>query len=49
LQGIVGVLEPIRNADATHLHYLLTAKFGVKMYEACLEWCEETTEALQKP
>lgn len=48
LQGIVSVLEPIRGTDATHLHYLLTAKFGVKMYEACLEWCKETTKALQE-
>lgn len=48
LQCIVRSLEPIKNTDITHLHYLLTARFGVKMYEACLDWCAEAAEELKK-
>lgn len=47
LQGMVNVLEQIKDTDNTHLHYLLTAKFGVKVYKAYLEWCDETAEALK--
>jgi len=40
-------LESMGNADKAHLHYLLTAKFGVKVYKAYLEWCEETAAVLK--
>ena len=32
-------LESMDDGDRTHLYYLLTARFGVKVYEAYLEWC----------
>lgn len=47
LQCMTKQLEQIKDTEETHLHYLLTAKFGVKVYKAYLEWCEETEEALK--
>ena len=41
-------LESISGEDETHLYYMLTAKFGVKVYEAYLEWCNETKTILNK-
>lgn len=46
LKEMVSQLERIKDAEDAHLYYLLTAKFGVKVYEAYLEWCDETTELL---
>ena len=40
-------LEQIKTTDDTHLYYLLTAKFGVKVYKAYLEWCDETEQVLK--
>lgn len=34
--------------DKAHLHYMLTAMFGVKVYEAYLEWCELTQTILKE-
>lgn len=48
LRSIVSSLEQVKANDITHLHYLLTARFGVKMYEACLEWCAEAADELKK-
>lgn len=48
LQGSVQILEQIQNTQEAHLYYLLTAKFGVKTYEAYLEWCEEAKIQLAK-
>lgn len=45
LQGAVAQLKQLDDEDA-HKYYMLTAKFGVKVYEAYLEWCEETKEYL---
>lgn len=48
LQLMTNQLEQIKDTEDTHLHYLLTAKFGVKVYKAYLEWCDETAEVLKK-
>jgi DNA-binding PadR family transcriptional regulator len=48
LQGSVQILEQIQGTQEAHLYYLLTAKFGVKTYEAYLEWCEEARTQLAK-
>ncbi len=40
------VLKGCRDDDAAHKYYLLTAEFGIKVYGAYLEWCEEAKSAL---
>ena len=47
LEGSVSVLEKIKNTEDAHLYYLLTAKFGLKVYEAYLEWCKDAKEILE--
>lgn len=34
--------------DSTHRYYLLTVKFGIKTYQAYLEWCEEARALLRE-
>ncbi len=34
--------------DDTHKHYYLTVKFGIKTYEAYLEWCREAKEQIKE-
>lgn len=34
--------------DDTHKYYLLTAEFGVKTYQAYLEWCREAKVMLKE-
>ena len=34
--------------DDTHKHYYLTTKFGIKTYEAYLEWCKEVKEQIKE-
>ena len=46
LRGMVGELERVKDADSAHVYYLLTAMFGVKTFEAYLEWCREATATL---
>jgi DNA-binding PadR family transcriptional regulator len=46
LERAVNVLEKIKDTDETHLYYLLTATFGVKVYGAYLEWCDEAKKIL---
>ncbi len=46
LRGAVQELEGIVEGNRAHFYYLLTAKFGVKAYEAYLEWCEEAKRLL---
>jgi len=46
LKMMVAQLEQIKGMEEAHLYYLLTAKFGVKVYEAYVEWCEETKQTL---
>jgi hypothetical protein len=41
-------LEEIKDLEDAHVYYLLTAKFGVKTYEAYLSWCKEAKEELIK-
>ncbi len=48
LEGAVNELEKIKDAEDTHLYYMLTAMFGVKVYQAYLEWCDEATKILKK-
>lgn len=43
----VRVLEHLGNEGA-HPYYLVTALFGVKTYQAYLEWCEEANGILDK-
>ena len=40
-------LEKVKDTEPAHLYYLLTAKFGVKTYEAYLDWCDETKKILE--
>ncbi len=46
LRGAVENLERVLDQDDSHLYYLLTARFGVKVFETYLEWCAETKAAL---
>ena len=46
LQGSIENLESVLGADDSHLYYLLTARFGKKVYEAYLAWCEEAKAIL---
>jgi DNA-binding PadR family transcriptional regulator len=46
LSAAVKNLESLGDEDRTHLYYLLTARFGVKTYEAYLEWCMEAKAIL---
>ncbi len=39
-------LKDCLNEDAAHKYYLLTAEFGIKTYQAYLEWCEEAKNFL---
>ncbi len=48
LRNAVKTLEKIKDDEAAHQYYLLTAKFGVKTFEAYLEWCTETKSVLEK-
>ena len=41
LRAMANQLEGIQDENRAHKYYLLTAKFGIKSYEAYLEWCEE--------
>lgn len=34
--------------DDTHKHYYLTVKFGIKTYEAYLNWCDEAKEQIKE-
>lgn len=46
LRGAVMALEGILQED-DHKYYFLTALFGVKSYEAYLDWCEEAKKILK--
>ena len=43
----VKTLEDICEDDA-HKYYMLTAMFGVKVYQAFLEWCDEAKHILKE-
>ena len=42
------VLKKGISQDDTHKYYLLTAEFGVKTYQAYLEWCRDAKEMLKE-
>lgn len=46
LNNAVSILEQVRDIDKTHQYYLLAAMFGVKIYNAYLEWCAEAEKML---
>jgi len=46
LETSIAALERKCGEDRTYLYYLLTAKLGVKSYEAYLEWCDEAIDVL---
>jgi len=48
LQQSVNILEQIKDNEAAHKYYLLTAMFGVKVYQTYLEWCAEAEKLLQE-
>ncbi|MCM1135431.1 MAG: PadR family transcriptional regulator [Clostridium sp.] len=41
-------LKACLDEDDTHKYYLLTVEFGIKIYRAYLEWCEEAKQILGK-
>lgn len=47
LKNSANELEKIKNSGSAHMYYMLTAKFGVKIYEAYLEWCREALIILE--
>jgi len=48
LKGAVNELKKIKDSEAAHIYYLITAIFGVKVYEAFLESCEEAEKLLKQ-
>jgi DNA-binding PadR family transcriptional regulator len=47
LQKAVKTLEGIQE-DNVHKYYMMTAMFGVKVYQAFLEWCDEAKQILKE-
>jgi DNA-binding PadR family transcriptional regulator len=47
IQEMIKTLQKL-SQEEDHLYYMLTARFGVKIYEASLEWCQEVKEQLKK-
>lgn len=51
LPYLMGARQNLRehlSEDSTHKYYLLTVEFGIKTYEAYLEWCQEAATLLEK-
>lgn len=48
LNSALSTLEKVKDTDAAHKYYLLTAMFGVKVYNAYLEWCIEAEKILRE-
>lgn len=48
LKMAVDQLQKIQNTEDAHTYYMITAMFGVKVYEAFLEWCGTASEVLRK-
>ncbi len=42
------ILKGCLGDDPAHKYYLLTAEFGIKTYQAYLEWCEEAKNFLKR-
>ncbi|MFA9466742.1 MAG: PadR family transcriptional regulator [Velocimicrobium sp.] len=47
LKASVAELKKL-DSEIAHRYYMLTAMFGVKTYEAYLEWCEDAKEYLEQ-
>jgi DNA-binding PadR family transcriptional regulator len=48
LKEAVQVLGKIQDMQEAHTYYMLTAMFGVKVYEAYIEWCGEAAKILKE-
>lgn len=51
LPYLIGAASTLRNhvaMDDTHKYYLLTVEFGIKTYQAYLEWCKEAKAILSE-
>lgn len=48
LKGAVSNLRQIKDTEDAHTYYMLTAMFGVKVYQAFLEWCEDAKQILKE-
>ena len=47
LEGSVQELRGILDASEDHTYYLLTALFGVNLYNASLDWCAQARKILE--
>lgn len=48
LRESVKQLKKIRKTEKAHTYYMLTAMFGVGIYEAYLKWCDEVSIILKE-
>jgi hypothetical protein len=48
LEGAVNELKRIKDKEEAHLYYMMTAMFGVKVYGAYLEWCDEVKQIFEE-
>ena len=48
LKQAVTVLKSVENEDEAHQYFMLTAMFGVKIFEAYVEWAKEAEALLGK-
>ena len=42
------IYDMLKEEDSMRKHYLLTVRFGIKSYEAYLEWCHESEKLLKE-
>lgn len=47
LKASVDILQD-DDSEAAHEYYMLTALYGVKMYEASIEWCEQVKKYFEE-
>jgi len=47
LKEMAANLEMVKGREEAHIYYLLTVKFGIKVYEAYMEWCKEAKQILK--
>ncbi len=47
LMAAAETLQKVKREDPAHRYYLLTADFGIKTYQAYLEWCQEAVKELK--
>lgn len=46
LLAAVETLKKVKEEDSAHQYYLLTVEFGIRTYQAYLEWCREAKDIL---